>query len=46
MLVPWVLALIYPVLIPVILLLGFSLMGYIQTLCFDKVFIKLEGEKQ
>lgn len=44
MLVPWILPIACPYLIPVMLLLGFTLVGYIQTMLFEKVFVKLEGE--
>ena len=41
---PWILLIIFPVTTPIILLLGISLVGYLQTLIFNKVFEKLENE--
>lgn len=43
MLLPVALALIFPGTVPVILLIGFSLTGYLETLPFKRVFAKLES---
>lgn len=42
MIIVWSLPWVCPILIPTMLLIGLTLVGYIQTLFFDKVFMKIE----
>lgn len=46
MVLPFVLGYLFPVTIPVILLLGFALSGYLRTRLYGKVFEKLEAATQ
>lgn len=41
---PWILILCYPELTSVVLLVGFSFVGYMQTILFSKIFDKIESK--